>query len=150
MNRPTPTRWVQLGLIGVAVALALVFATRGVRNLITTRGAVATYSRLIASANAGDIAAVRALCSARYGRDNPLELAREGGVVGFPRQIHPNFQVWSEGAEVWLCPGNRVGTVYRFVREGETWKYDGPVGMLRSDGLVASVKPRANLNLEKP
>ena len=70
---------------------------------------------------------------------HPPERAREGGVVGFPRQIHPNFQVWVAGAEVWLCAGNRVGTVYRFVAEAGQWKFDGVVGVLQPDGQVLPV-----------
>jgi hypothetical protein len=57
-------------------------------------------------------------------------------MVGFPRNIHKNFQVWSEGDEVWLCPTNRVGPVYRFVLEGASWKFDGPVGVLKPGGQV--------------
>ena len=112
---------------------------RGVRDLSTTRGAVGTFARAIASANAGDLATVRSLCSDRYLATHPLEPAREGGVVGFPRQIHPNFQVWVQGDEVWLCAANRAGTVYRFVRESGRWKFAGPAGVLRGDGAVMSL-----------
>ena len=117
----------------VAVRVPLV---RGVRNLATTRGAVGVYARLIASSNAQDLASVRMLCSSRFLDAHPLVLARGGGVVGFPRQIHPNYRVWVEGSEVWFCSGNRVGAVVRFVSEGGSWKFAGPVGILRPDGRV--------------
>ncbi len=130
----------QLGIGVLACVLAAVFLIRGIRNLVTTRGAVTTYSRLIAGANAGDVGAVRALCSERYRTTHPPEAAREGGMIGFPRQIHPNFQVWVQGREVWLCAANRVGTVHRFVWEADRWKYDGPMGFLRADGVIVPMR----------
>ena len=57
-------------------------------------------------------------------------------MVGLPRGIHRNFQAWREGDEVWLCPTDRVGPVYRFVFEGGAWKFDGLVGLLRPGGRV--------------
>ena len=101
-----------------------------------TRGGVATFTSLLAYANAGDLDAVRSLCSRRYLGSHRLELSPEGGVVGLPRNIHKNFQAWPEGDEVWLCPTDRVGPVYRFVLEGGSWKFDGLVGLLRAGGRV--------------
>ncbi len=98
------------------------------------------FTALIASSNAQDLDAVRSLCSRRYLASRAIERAPEGGVVGLPRNIHQNFQVWSEGDKVWLCPTNRVGPVYRFVLEGGSWKFDGPVGVLKSGGKVERVK----------
>ncbi|HEY2157758.1 MAG TPA: hypothetical protein VGH33_19165 [Isosphaeraceae bacterium] len=101
-----------------------------------THGAVASYVALISAANAGDLDGVRRQCSARYGATHRIEAAREGGVVGLPRNIHKNFQAWRNGEDVWLCPTNRVGPVYRFVHEGGAWKFDGPAGVLRPGGRV--------------
>ncbi len=146
----TRRAWTGAGLAALGGAAALPFLARGVRHLAATRGAVTTYARLIAASNAGDLLVVRGLCSAGYLRDRPLELAREGGVVGFPRQVHPNFRAWVEGGEVWLCGGNRVGTVVRFVREGDGWKYDGPVGFLGPDGRVVAVGADRGARRQKP
>ena len=106
--------------------------------------------RLVAAANAGDLAAIGPLCSTRYLAGHPLARAREGGVVGFPRQIHPNFRAWVEGDEVWLCAGNRVGRVERFVQEGGRWRYDGTVGVLGADGRVTRVGEDRGGTGEKP
>lgn len=125
---------VLLGVLALTLALGLVGIVG--RRLVTTRGAVQVYARLVASANAGDLASIRALCTDRYLAEHPLRLARQGGVAGFPRQIHPNYQVWVAGDQVWLCQGNRVGLVVRFVRAEGRWRYDGEVGLLRPDGRV--------------
>ena len=146
----TRGRRIKLVVAAVLLALALIPLGRGVRNLATTRGAVATYSRLIVSANAGDLDTVGSLCTERYRAAHPLSLARGGGIVGFPRQIHPNFQAWVHGTDVWLCPSNRVGTVYRFVRGQDRWRYDGPVGLLRSDGLVTLLPAQQGQLPENP
>jgi hypothetical protein len=130
----TRTRWFLVAL--VAAALLALPASRAVRSLSMTRGGVATFTNLLASANAGDIDAVRSLCSRRYLDAHRVERAREGGVVGLPRAIHKNFQAWVEGEEVRLCPTNRVGPVYRFVLEGRAWKFDGLVGLLGAGGRV--------------
>jgi hypothetical protein len=133
MSRKT-ARWVALVIVGV---LLLAYpASRLVRSLTMTRGGMATFTRLIGSANAQDVETVRSLCSSRYLASHAIERSLEGGVVGFPRNIHRNFQVWTEGDEVWLCPGNRVGAVYRMVREDHLWKFDGLVGLLKAGGRV--------------
>ncbi len=141
----------QILLGGFVLVLAVGLAWVVVQRLITTRGAVQGYARLIASANAGDLATIRSLCTDRYLLEHPIQPARQGGVTGFPRQIHPNYQVWVQGDQVWLCQGNRVGLVVRFVRERGRWLYDGEVGLLRPDGQV--VKPSRDDprgNPEKP
>lgn len=131
----TPRRLWALAAL-VAFALLALAASRGVRPLRMTRGGVATFTRLVASANIGDLDAVRSLCSRRYLASSRIERAPEGGVVGLPRVIHRNFQAWVEGNDVWLCPTDRVGPVYRLVLEGGSWKFDGLVGLLQADGTV--------------
>ncbi len=132
------------------VLLVGTFLVRSVQTLLTTRQAVRAYARLIASGNAGDLAAVRSLCSERYLESHPLKVAEGGGVVGFPRQVHPNYRVWVEGSEVWLCTGNRVGQVVRFVQGAGQWKYDGVVGVLRPDGRVEPMADDPEAGPEKP
>jgi hypothetical protein len=95
-----------------------------------------TFTSLLSAANAQDLDRVGSLCSRRYRETHRVERAREGGVVGLPRNIHKNFQVWAEGADVWLCPTDRIGPVYRLVKEGNSWKFDGLVGLLGAGGRV--------------
>src|SRR4051794_4758512 len=97
-------RFLLLSSILVVLAFPL---GRMARSLAVTHRVVATYTALIAAANAQDLEAVRRRCTARYLRTHPLAPAPEGGVVGLPRNIHKNFQVWREGPDVWLCPTNR-------------------------------------------
>ena len=129
-------------LLGIAI-LAVVGGPVGlaIRRLATTRGAVHTYARLIACANAQDLVAIRSLCTDRYLSNHEIKAARQGGVVGLPRQIHPNYQVWVEGDQVWLCQGNRVGLVVRFVWVAGRWLYDGEVGLLKGDGRIVVPDP---------
>ena len=120
------------GVVGVlAVALIVTAVRTG-----PVRGSVRAYTELIGAANRQDVEAARRLCSSRYVRTHPLRTAPEGGIVGLPRNIHKNFQAWHEGPDVWLCPTNRVGPVYQFVRESGAWRFDGPVGLLRGNGRV--------------
>lgn len=111
------------GLVAAVVSMALL--TRPVRQ------AVAAYTELLGAANRQDLDAARHLCTSRYLATHRLEPASEGGIVGLPRNIHKNFQAWREGPNVWLCPTNRVGPVYQFAFEQGSWKFDGPVGLLR-------------------
>ena len=74
------------------------------------------------------------MCTARYLQAHPLAVAAEGGIAGIPRNINKNFQAWREGANVWVCPTNRIGPVYQFVFENGSWRFDGPVGILRAWG----------------
>ncbi len=150
MNRASQAFKLKVFAATFLVLLVGTFLVRSVRTLATTRQAVGTYARLIAAGNAGDLAAVRPLCSGRYLDSHALKVADGGGVVGFPRQVHPNYRAWVEGAEVRLCSGNRVGQVVRFVQEAGEWKYDGLVGVLRSDGRVEPMTDDPELDPEKP
>ena len=76
----------------------------------------------------------QSLCTARYLQAHPLAVAAEGGLKGVPRNINKNFKAWREGPNVWICPTNRIGPVYQFVFENGIWRFDGPVGILRSWG----------------
>jgi hypothetical protein len=126
--------WVVIALVVLALLASPV--ARVVRSLRMTRSGMATFTSLLASANVQDLGAVRALCSRRYLETHVIKGSPEGGVVGLPRNIHKNFQVWREGDEVWLCPTNRVGPVYRLVLESGSWKFDGLVGRLVAGGRV--------------
>ena len=125
----------KLGLIVVGSIILVIVAVVSV--IIWTapeRDSVRAYNDLIAAANRGDLATAEWLCSASYTRTHTLKAAPEGGIEGLPRGIHKNFQAWRHGRDVWLCPMNRVGPVYAFVREATGWKFDGPVGILRGRG----------------
>ncbi len=133
-------RWgAAIGIVAVIVAVLAYFAI----STRETRRAVRTYARLTAAVNAQDLEGVRLVCSRRYLGVHKLAKAPEGGLVGFPRSIHKNFQAWREGAAVWLCPTNRVGPVYQFVEEDDQWKYDGVVGLLRSGGQILLLSDEA-------
>jgi hypothetical protein len=127
-------RWVMVALVAAGLLVAL--SARSIQSLMMTRGGVATFTRLLASGNAGDLDAVRSLCTRRYLESHRVALSSEGGVVGLPRVIHKNFQAWVEGDQVWLCPTDRVGPVYRLVIEAGDWKFDGLVGLLGAGGRV--------------
>jgi hypothetical protein len=124
-------------LIGAAAVAALIVAlvVTSVRTR-PVRQSVIAFTELLAAANVQDLAKARGLCSSRYLADHPLRASEEGGIVGLPRNMHPNFQAWREGPHVWICPTNRVGPIYQFVREGGAWKFDGPIGLLRGRGQV--------------
>ena len=125
------TLWITLAILGAVLVVGFeIIATRPVRE------AVRAYTELIAAANRRDLDAARAVCTERYLAKHSLKLAQEGGIVGLPRNIHKNFQSWREGQEVWLCPTNRVGPVFRFVNEKGQWKFDGVVGQLMPGGRV--------------
>ena len=97
---------------------------------------MAAYTALLDAANRQDMDAVRRLCTERYLQAHAPRPAREGGVVGLPRNIHKNFQAWRHGPHVWLCPTNRVGPLFQFVCEAGAWRFDGPIGLLRGRGEV--------------
>lgn len=120
-------------LVGLAMARPV---ARWSRSQMMARRALATFVKLLAAANAQDLPAARGLCTDRFLTLNPPEASPGGGLVGLPRNIHRNFQVWSDGGEVFLCPTDRVGPIYRFVREGDEWKFDGPAGMLGPGGRI--------------
>jgi len=119
---------------GIGILCLAPFLPRWVGTLRATQGAVATYSQLIVAANRQDLIAIRLLCSDHYLETHAVRPAKEGGVVGLPRNIDKNFQAWRDGKVVYLCPTNRVGPVYRFLDEAGVWKFDGPAGVLRSGG----------------
>lgn len=112
-------------------------------EIITTqpvRGAVRSLAALFTIANRPDLneterlAAARELCSAGYLATHPLAVADEGGIKGIPRNIDKNFRAWRQGANVWVCPTNRIGPVYQFVYERDDWRFDGPAGVLGPQG----------------
>ncbi len=104
------------------------------------RGATRALSELFTIANQPDLTdaerltRAQVLCTARYLQAHPLAVAPEGGLVGVPRNINKNFKAWREGPNVWICPTNRIGPVYQFIFENGNWRFDGPVGILRSWG----------------
>lgn len=127
---------VRTALIVSAATAAVVALVAGVAVWTApVRGSVRAYTELLAAANRQDVEGARRLCTARYARTHTLRPAPDGGLVNLPRNIHKNFRAWREGPHVWLCP-NREGPVFRFVREGGSWRFDGPVGILRSRGPV--------------
>jgi hypothetical protein len=126
--------------LGLAVAITSFVAVR----TAPTRQAVSTYTALLAAANMQKVEAAEALCTARYLATHKLRPAPDGGLVGLPRNIHTNFQVWRSGSNVWLCPTNRVGPVYQFVPEGGSWRFDGPVGLLMPGGTVTPLADAAD------
>lgn len=128
-------------VIGIAVAVLLIGGVAF--EVVTTqpvRAAMRTLSELFTIANRPDLSETerltraRSLCTARYVRAHPLVVASEGGIVGIPRNINKNFRAWRQGPNVWVCPTNRIGPVYQFVFENGDWRFDGPVGILRSWG----------------
>ena len=122
-------RWAwPVGLVGLAALIVL--GPPWIRTLRDTHDAIAVYTRLLDAANAQDVEAVRGLCSGRYLAAHPIRVAKEGGVIGLPRTIHPNFQAWRDRDDILLCPENRIGPVYRLHREDGSWKFDGPIGLL--------------------
>ena len=134
---PKPSRlvWIILGLVAAVVAVGFEIAWTA-----PVREAVRCYTELISAANRRDLAAARALCTTNYLATHDLKLAKEGGMIGLPRNIHKNFQAWGEGRDVWLCPTNRVGPVFRFVRESGGWKFDGVIGQLMPGGRVVPME----------
>lgn len=136
--------------IGLGLVASVLFLPGWIAGLRATHGAVASYVALISAANAGDLEGVRRVCSERYLASNSIQAAKEGGVVGLPRNMHKNFQAWRRGDHVLLCPTNRVGPVYRFVREGGAWKFDGPAGVLRPGGQLVEADAGENEESRSP
>ncbi len=126
-GKTTLSRLAVFGILGTLLVAVLVWEYRKTQPV---RGAVRSFSALVTAANRGEIETVRALCSENYRRTHRLEKAPEGGVVGFPRNIHKNFQTWTRDHEVWICSGNRMGPVYRMVPERGRWVFDGLEGYL--------------------
>jgi hypothetical protein len=130
-----------------AAAVALLITGLGYEVLTTrpVRGALRAFSDLVAIGNRSDlpqetrIALATRLCSSDYLSRRPLSLGPEGGIVGLPRAIDKNYEVWREGPNVWVCPTKRTNTlrpVYQFVQEDGSWRFDGPVAILRPWGEV--------------
>jgi len=115
-------------------------ATRPVRR------AVRAYFELISIANRPDLddesraRAARPFFSDRLLADHPIQAAPEGGLVGLPRSISKNFQAWRQEGDVWICPTNRVGFVYRMTEDADgRWRYDGLVGLLQSRNVLVPI-----------
>ena len=90
------------GAIGAALVMALMIVVWLELSTRETRAGISAYTRLTAAVNAQDIEAVKKLCSVRFLEKHPIKTASEGGLVGFPRYIHKNFQAWREGPSVWV------------------------------------------------
>ena len=130
-------------LLVTTIALALVAGLAF--EIITTepiRGAVRTCSELFTVANRPDLtdserlAAARPLCTERYVQEHPLAVAPEGGLVNIPRNLNKNYKAWRDGPNVLICTSNRVGPIYQFTYEGDRWRFDGLIGILRPWGEV--------------
>jgi hypothetical protein len=128
--RPGRPSLITVGILALVVTFLAVEAVR----TVPVRHALRSYTELIAAANRQDLAEARRLCSARYLRTHNLREADEGGLVGLPRNIHPNYQAWRHGSAVWICPANRfdpgMAPVYQFIPENGGLRFDGPVGVL--------------------
>jgi hypothetical protein len=127
--RPLILGWVLIaGLVATIAAWAI--WTQPVRKCVTA------YTQLLVAANRQDVTAAQRLCSSRYLQSHTLKPAPEGGIVGLPRNIHKNFQAWNAAENVWLCPTNREGPVFQFVYEEDSWKFDGPIGLLQRGQVI--------------
>ncbi len=141
-----------LSLAAIASALAglaiEVVMTRPIRDALNV------YMSLIAVANRPDfddaqrLDAAKELCSAAYLKSHELKVAPQGGLVGIPRNINKNFKAWQEGANIWVCPTNRIGPIYQFVPEDGRWKFDGPIGLLRPHGEIIRTHELQGLEAE--
>ena len=130
--QPPPSPWRRPTVLAVAIAAAAIgLVAFEAKRTAPVRDAVRAYTALITAANRGDLDAVRSVCSERYLAGHPVRAADKGGVIGLPRGIHKNFRAWPEGEHIWICPTNRIGPVFQFVRTPDGWKFDGPVGQLR-------------------
>jgi hypothetical protein len=128
--------WLGFALILAAVVLAGLGSYAEIVRTRPLRQGVATLYKLVAAGNREDLEAARRHCTARVLRESPPRIEGGGGVTGLPRSIDPNFKAWRHGPEVWVCPTDRVGPVYRMVEEGGAWKFDGLVGYRQADGEV--------------
>jgi hypothetical protein len=144
-----------------AVAIVITLVAGLAFEIVTTqlvRGAVQACSELFTVANRPDLTesarldAGRRLCSKRYLRDHPLALAPEGGLVNIPRNLHKNFKAWREGPNVLICPTDRAPTrpIYQFVFEGDRWRFDGLIGILRASGEVVRTPELPDEAVELP
>jgi hypothetical protein len=132
-------------LVFLIITIVLVLLGGLAYEVVSTRpvrGAVRTCSELFTIANRDDLtdserlSAARALCSTQYLRKHPLALAPEGGIVNIPRNINMHFTAWHEGPNIWICPRDRIGAVYQFVFEDESWRFDGLIANLDRYGQI--------------
>jgi hypothetical protein len=136
-------------ITGAVVLILLGGLTYEILSTGPVRGAVRTCSELFTIANRPGlrpeerIAAARALCTRHYLQTHKLDVAGDGqGLVGIPRNINKNFKAWREGPNIWICPTNRIGPIYQFVYEDGSWRFDGPVGILRPWGEIVPMADR--------
>lgn len=145
MSQPPSTlslRPIHLAISATIAALVLALLAFEWWRTSPERESIRTFTDMVILANHGNLQALSSRSTARYQSRHPFRPAPEGGVVGLPRVTpHPNFRAWRAGAEVLLCPFNRSGPVYRFVREDGVWKFDGPAGLLRPDGHLVPANP---------
>ncbi len=136
MRRNSPLVIASIAAVGVLLGLFAEF-----RATAASREALETFHKLVEAGNAGDVEFAKTLCSKRRLETSPPNPAREGGLIGVPRMIHPNFSVWKEGENLRICSGNREGAVYQFVKEGGDWKFDGLVGVLKGGVTIPVSSP---------
>ena len=139
-------------LIAAVVAVVLAVLAFEIVTTRPVRGAVRAFLELTTIANRDDearIAAARPYFSSRYLAAHPVQPAPEGGLVGLPRSIHRNFQAWRQGDEVWICPANRVGSVFRLVEEEGRWRFDGLVGLLQNGNVLIPADEAAETPAEQ-
>lgn len=134
-------------LVSVSVVIGLMSEARRTRPI---RKSMRTFTGLISAANRGDLAAARWHCSDRLLQEEPLERAPEGGIVGVPSGIHPNFRAWRYADSVLVCPANRVGPVYSFREEGGRWRFDGLIGLLTAAGEIERSSTASGPRIEPP
>lgn len=144
-KRSLMNQWGALLLAILAVFALILWLAYKTRD---SRAGIAAYSRLTVAVNKQDIEVVKNLCTERYVRTHSFRPAEEGGLVGFPRFIQKNFQAWREGDAVWVCPTNRVGPIYQFLKENGEWKYDGLIGLLRSGNTIIVLPEESRLSEE--
>jgi hypothetical protein len=141
----------------IAAAILVVLTAGLAYEVVSTRPvreAMHTYSQLVSLGNREDLTedqrleAARRLCSAHYLSTRGLSLGPEGGIVGLPRTIYPNFQAWREGENVWICPRKRNGPVYQFVEENGEWHFDGLVAIFRGQGEIVKAADLSDVERE--
>jgi hypothetical protein len=126
-------------LIVVALVAGLAFeivATQPVRGALRTCSELFTIANRPDLADSDRLAAARSLCTQRYLKEHPLAVSPEGGLVNIPRNLNKNFKAWREGPNVLICTSNRIGPIYQFTYEGNRWRFDGLIGILRPWGEV--------------
>ena len=122
-------------LIGAAAVAALIAAlvVMGVRTR-PVRQSVIAFTELLAAANVQDLSRSRGSARAHLAEHPPVP-APEGGIVGLPRNVHPNFQAWPGPPRLALPHQPRRPDLSIRPRRG-AWKFDGPIGLLRGRGQI--------------